>query len=148
MNFEDFKKQMEYNRNIVIQKENQLFHEVENSNGKFLNLGCGDRILKGFINVDKYHTDSQVENYDIYKLPYENDSIDGIFSAHSLEHLPFRHARLAIQNWFNVLKHGGVLYLGVPDVELIFESFKITGDVDLFLVTLFGFQTDSNNFVF
>ena len=142
--FEMYKNITYINRNKVIEREQDFFQEViDNPQKKYLNLGCGERILPGFINVDKYYQDSQVINFDIFQLPFEDNTIDGIFCAHVLEHLPFRHARLAIIEWARVLK--GFLYLGIPDVELIFEYFKVNDDIDMFLVTLFGFQTDPGN---
>jgi len=151
MNFDQqmlnvFQQTMQVNRQQVIDSEIVLFQEaIENPNKKYLNLGCGGRILDGFVNVDKYYQDDRVINFDIFQLPFENDSADAIFCAHVLEHLPFRHARLATREWARVLKQDAYLYLGIPDIELIFEYFKINNDIDLFLVTLFGFQTDPDN---
>ena len=141
---EAFKQITYVNRERVIESEQILFQEaIQNPHKKYLNLGCGERILPGFINVDKYYVDPQVINFDIFQLPFEDNSIDAIFCAHVLEHLPFRHARMAISEWARVLK--GCLYLGIPDIELIYEYFKINKDIDMFLVTLFGFQTDPSN---
>ena len=146
--FNIFEQQMANNRDIVILTERALFNEaiLNGNEKKYLNLGCGERILNGFINVDKYFKNPNIINFDIFQLPFEDSTIDAIFCAHVLEHLPIRHSRLAIQEWARVLKqNSGYLYLGIPDVELIFEYYKIKQDTDLFLITLFGFQTDPEN---
>ena len=51
------------NREIVLKKEVDLFSLVKNDTSKIaLNLGCGKRILPGFLNVDNYiESDSTAE---------------------------------------------------------------------------------------
>src|ERR1017187_2843390 len=119
---------MVVNRNLVIGMELELFKVAENNtddNKKFLHLGCGGRILKGFTNVDKYHVDTGIINYDIFQLPFGNESVHTIFCSHVLEHLPIRHAKLAVQEWARVLTRGdaeGGIYLGIPDLDLILQN--------------------------
>ena len=68
-----------------------------------LNLGCGGRPLKGYINVDmdtledmkirypetKFDEDIRVEQHDLFNLPYADNTIDEIRSEGLIEHLPF-----------------------------------------------------------
>jgi len=141
------------NRNQVICLEQQLFDYVKEyslNDKNFLHLGCGGRILDGFINIDKYYEDPKVINFDIYQLPYESKSIDIIFCSHVLEHLPIRHAKLAIKEWARVLKSSvGKLCLAIPDLELIIKLLlqpNLSNDErDWFMYTLFGFQTNAAN---
>jgi len=141
------------NRNQVICLEHELFQSVKNypvDDKVFLHLGCGGRILDGFTNIDKYFEDPDVINFDIFKLPYETHNTDIIFCSHVLEHLPIRHAKLAIQEWARVLKPGeGKLYLAIPDLELIIKLLLQTNisddERDWFMYTLFGFQTNPAN---
>lgn len=140
----------EINRNIVINKENYLFEVAKNDTDKvYLHLGCGGRILEGFINVDKYFEDPNVINYDIFKLPYGPNSIDVIYCSHVLEHLPIRHAKLAVIEWARVLKKGSKLYLAIPDLEIILHKVldPTTSDKlqEWMMYTLFGYQTNPAN---
>ena len=140
-------------RNLVINLENQLFKSVKEypqDDKLFLHLGCGGRILEGFINIDKYYEDPNVINFDIFQLPYDPQSVDIIFCSHVLEHLPIRHAKLAIQEWSRVLKpKDGKLYLAIPDLELILNLLLqpnlSDAERDWFMYTLFGFQTNPAN---
>lgn len=146
---------MVVNRNAVIGMEFELFDKAEKSSTKdkvFLHLGCGGRILNGFINVDKYHTDPKVINFDIFQLPFENESIHTIFCSHVLEHLPIRHAKLAVKEWARVLKKSdpeGGIYLGIPDLDLILQQLLDPNTDDQMrewlMYTLFGFQTNPAN---
>lgn len=140
----------EVNRNIVIQKENNLFSIAKSSAEKsYLHLGCGGRILPGFVNIDKYFQDKDVINFDIFQLPYPNNSIDVIYCSHVLEHLPIRHAKLAIIEWSRVLKKGGKLHLAIPDLEVILHKLldpTLSEKMHQWMMyTLFGYQTNPAN---
>jgi len=139
------------NRSIMEARTEQIKQHVLANSGQAtcLSLGCGARIWPGFVSVDKYYIHPQVQNYDMFKLPYENESVDLIFSSHSLEHLPIRHSIMAINEWGRVLKNHGELFLAIPDLKEIMKI-MLRDDVaenmklDWFMYTLFGYQADCN----
>jgi len=137
------------NRDAVISKEQELFARVKSVSLVALNLGCGRRLLDGFINIDKYQQGPGVINSDIFKLSQADNSVDLIFCAHVLEHLPFRHARMALKEWQRVLKPSGKVYLGIPDIGLIMTKMLDPSTADnvreFLMYALFGFQTDPGN---
>jgi len=53
-----------------------------------LNLGSGEKKIKGFINVDLHATNADIK-HDLNKYPYpfKNNSVDYILASHILEHL-------------------------------------------------------------
>jgi SAM-dependent methyltransferase len=53
-----------------------------------LNLGCGDDIKKGYINVDLFSPEAELK-WDLNKLPYpfKTNSVDEIMMIHVLEHV-------------------------------------------------------------
>jgi len=54
-----------------------------------LNLGCGKKTLKSFINIDKFEKGKNIINDDITKLEsIEKGTVDFIYSAHSLICVP------------------------------------------------------------
>lgn len=138
------------NRNEVIRYETELFakSKIENKPDECLNLGCGARILDGFTNIDKYYMSPSVKNYDMYQLPYSDNTINLIFSAQSLEHLPIRYAKMALKDWFRVLKPNGKLVLMVPDLNIIMtklldEEYLSEEHYNWYMYTLFGYQIHS-----
>ena len=54
-----------------------------------INLGSGSKILKGYINVDKfqYYNPDIVHDLEKFPYPFEDNSIDEILLSHVLEHI-------------------------------------------------------------
>lgn len=78
-----------------------------------LNLGSGTRrISRSVINVDFLPFAGVDVVADVTRLPFKDNSIDGIISEAALEHV--RHCRAAFDEMHRALKKGGYLYLVVP----------------------------------
>lgn len=61
---------------------------------------------------------------DIVKgLPLEDESCDGVYCSHVLEHLALDEFRTALLNTHKVLKPGGFFRLVMPDLELLIDSY-------------------------
>ncbi len=56
---------------------------------------------------------------DIVKgLPVQEDSCDGVYCSHVLEHLALNDFRVALRNTHKILKPGGIFRLVVPDLHV------------------------------
>jgi len=78
-----------------------------------LHLGCGNKILDNFINVDYYnnkYADKLVNLNE--KLPYQSESIDLIYSDNVFEHI--QNFLQLMQECNRVLKPNGTLIIKVP----------------------------------
>lgn len=84
------------------------------TNLKRLNLGAGQTYLPDFVNVDTAARADLNLDLGTDRLPFKTNSIDFIFSYHTLEHVP--DYLFALSEIHRVLRHGGVFYLGVPYV--------------------------------
>jgi predicted SAM-dependent methyltransferase len=80
-----------------------------------LHIGCGTIILSGYLNCDLYSQQAQLQ-CNALDLPFKNDTIDEIYSAHVFEHFDFKEGYLLIQEWKRVLKIGGKLVIEIPDL--------------------------------
>lgn len=92
---------------------------------KYLNLGCGDKYIIDDVweNVD-FHGSEHVKGANILQgLPYEDSSVDVVFSSHMLEHFTKSQAKSHVQECYRVLKSNGVIRIVVPDLENICEEY-------------------------
>lgn len=81
-----------------------------------VNIDAGLATLPGFVNIDVTGKGERNIVFGQEKLPFDDDSVDLIFSYHALEHIPDYLSAMAEMH--RVLKHGGYLLLGLPYVSL------------------------------
>ena len=83
-----------------------------------LHLGCGRRLLHGYINVDKAIRDGVKPDVDadIRKLPFDNNVADEVLSVHVIEHFYKWEVQDVLKEWRRVLKPDGVIVIECPDV--------------------------------
>ncbi|RYD21675.1 MAG: methyltransferase domain-containing protein [Spirochaetia bacterium] len=60
--------------------------------------------------------DLDYPGYDGRVLPFQDETVDTVFSSHCLEHIQFDHQ--AIRDWFRVIKVGGFIVCMVPSQAL------------------------------
>ncbi|MFK8013033.1 MAG: methyltransferase domain-containing protein [Marinicellaceae bacterium] len=89
---------------------------MNNDNLKRLNIGAGKTYIPGFVNIDISTNADITLNLSEDPLPFEDSSIDLIFSFHTLEHVP--NYLFALSEIYRVLKPNGILLVGVPYVTL------------------------------
>jgi predicted SAM-dependent methyltransferase len=94
-----------------------------------LNLGCGDVIMEGWINVDLFHPKAQVRA-DAKDLCMFDNSVDEIYASHLIEHFDFQEGLKALKEWYRVLKIGGKLVIETPDFEAFCKNFLKLPDVE------------------
>jgi SAM-dependent methyltransferase len=83
-----------------------------------LNWGCGPAPAPGWINADRVVAPGIELSGDIRDgLPLAEGSVEYIVAAHSLQDLPYLDIVPALQELRRVLRPGGVLRLGLPDLE-------------------------------
>ena len=81
-----------------------------------LNVGAGETFIPGFTNVDIVPWADVTLDLNVDKLPFEDNSVDLVFTYHCLEHLD--NYLFALGELHRVLKHCGRLLVGVPYVTL------------------------------
>ena len=105
---------------------------------KKINLGCGWRNFgKDWIHIDggDYpHLDSK----DIINLPYENDSIDLIYSSHVIAYFDRDEIKKIISKWYDKLKPGGIFRVATPDFNIITKLLHEGYSLKEFLGPLYG----------
>ena len=96
-----------------------------------LNLGCASRPLKNYINIDqdnfkiikrrypnlKKIKNLRIYNYNIFKLPFKDSSVDEIRADGLIEHLSFTEEKKFFFEIKRVIKKNGIIRLSTVDFE-------------------------------
>lgn len=106
--------------------------ERRGSNFPKLNLGCDDRLMEGYENVD-IDTGVNAEC-----LPYHDGTFDEVYASHVLEHISHRKSEATIKEWVRVLKPGGVLKIAVPSFEWCIKAYQEQRQAPLHLFMMGG----------
>lgn len=86
---------------------------------KKINLGAGCDHKPGYIGVDRQNWDGHIDiicDFNKEKLPFEDESLDEVFCAHTLEHV--NDPDLVIAECRRILKNGGLFHITVPYYQL------------------------------
>jgi hypothetical protein len=95
-----------------------------------LNVGCGKKVLPGYVNVDLYVEHPQVLKADVRKLPFNDGIFDEVLAEDILEHFPRLEWRAALAEWVRVLKLGGTITIRSPDMRALGVDLFNAGEDD------------------
>jgi predicted SAM-dependent methyltransferase len=113
--------------------------------GMKLNIGCGEDIKKGFVNIDIVESVKPDLILDLYceslLTKFEPGSISLILAQDILEHFEKYHAVQLVKDFYTLLCDKGKLVVRVPDFDTIISA---KHDSDLAIWYLFGGQADKN----
>ncbi|MHA2279429.1 MAG: class I SAM-dependent methyltransferase [Promethearchaeota archaeon] len=112
-----------------------------------LHLGCGSKILDGFVNVDIRQLNGVEVVEDISKLnSFEDNSVHLIYACHVLEHVSRLHRLDVLKRWHEVLTLEGVLRIAVPDFQKVVELYSNGVCLENLIGHLYGGQDYDYNF--
>jgi len=99
-----------------------------------MNWGCGGVTRPGWINSDCVAWAGVDLPCDIRRgLPLEDNSLDYITSLHALPEIPYTDLEDVLWELRRVLRPGGVLRLGLPDMDRAIDAY-LRNDRDYFLI--------------
>lgn len=83
-----------------------------------INLGCGEKPLKDYINIDMRPLPDVDVVADVHRLPYEESTVYEIYNAHLIEHFREQHLRMILlPYWKSLLQPNGFLRIITPNFE-------------------------------
>lgn len=91
----------------------------------YLNIGCGTKFHKDWVNIDMVSDSPYVMQYNLLTgLPFEDEKFDAIYHSQVLEHFPKEKALDFIRECYRVLKPSGIIRVVVPDLENIIDEYQ------------------------
>ena len=112
-----------------------------------LHLGCYNRYLPGYINVD-VRSDTAADLIDDFRYltKFDDESVDAIYVCHALEHVSFKESIEVLQTWYRKMKPGGIVYISVPDIMASAKWLVKTGNLSAVRTMFWGSQTNAFDF--
>ena len=107
-----------------------------------LHLGCGGRILPGYLNIDVQPHSGVDVLADISRLPLADATVDFIYSCAAIEHFGRFQWRSVLAHWYARLKPGGVLRISTADFDAAAGRYRQTGQIEELLGLVVGGQKD------
>lgn len=110
-----------------------------------LNIGCGKVKFQRWINID-INSDADLV-LDLRKsLPFNENSVDFIYSEHFLEHLTFEESSKVLKEIYRCLKKGGVTRIATPDLDYVIQKYiENWSDQDWLRLPEYGFIKTRGN---
>jgi SAM-dependent methyltransferase len=89
-----------------------------------LNIGCGDKLLDGYVNIDLFNPKAD-KICDGSVLDWvKDDTVDEVLAIAVFEHISPYKSGPTLREWWRVLKKGGLLILEVPDILETCKNFE------------------------
>jgi predicted SAM-dependent methyltransferase len=91
-----------------------------------LNVGCGPFPKENFINLEYTWAPNIDICWNIVTKPYplKDQSLEGIFTEHCLEHIPFESCVANLKEFYRLLRPGGIARIVVPDGEIYCDLYN------------------------
>ena len=91
---------------------------------KYLNLACGNRFHKDWINIDFVSPSEFVLAHNLLNgIPFSDNYFDAVYNSHVLGHFSKLQGVSFIEECFRVLKTGGVIRIVIPDLEQLAREY-------------------------
>lgn len=90
-----------------------------------LHLACGPNVVDGWENIDILKGEGIIHHDLRQPLPYKDNSVDVIFHEHFIEHLTKVEAEAFLKDCHRILKKGGAMRLGWPDLKRLLNAYLL-----------------------
>lgn len=96
-----------------------------------LHLGCGERLMPGWFNLDISPPPGGIKQDLTKRLPYVDESVDHIFTEHFIEHITFDEGVALMSECARVLKKDGRIRISTPCLRHLIEQYLSDELIDL-----------------
>lgn len=104
-----------------------------------LHLGCGERIVAGWLNADKFAWGADIFLDAYRRFPFPDRSFRIVYCEHLIEHLRIDRVERFLREVHRILAPGGLFRFSCPDLGL-FAARYVAGDRQFFRPILDHFE--------
>jgi predicted SAM-dependent methyltransferase len=91
---------------------------------KLLNLGCGQKYHKDWVNIDFVSNNENVIQHNLLTgVPIEDNEVGVVYHSHVLEHFSKDDGFRFMEECYRVLNKNGIIRIAVPDLEIIAKEY-------------------------
>jgi len=110
-----------------------------------IELGSGPHGKPGFFHVDAVAVGNVDRQADIRNLDWlTNDSVDELYSAHTVEHISYTEIAEVLKEWNRVLRPGAKIALKMPDLDFLCRAYvESIHSTEETMIALFGGFSDT-----
>ena len=137
-----------YTKNKVVEKNKIIYNNIfQKTKYKRLYLGCGNKYIKNFVNVDIMEESKADIISDVRTLKeFDINSIDLIYSCHMIEHVSRHEYKNVLKRWYDIIKPGGKIRLALPDLFALSKYYIENGNIDEVRGCMFGGQKNKYDY--
>ena len=112
-----------------------------------LHLGCGNKIIADFVNIDILPSSDEVVPDNVATLQkIRDESAELIYACHVLEHFGRHEYKNVLKCWHTKLKSGGKIMIAVPDFNAAARWYLENGRLQDILGLISGGQKNEYDF--
>jgi predicted SAM-dependent methyltransferase len=86
-----------------------------------LQVGCGGRLLEGWLNADIYSGDVYLNA--TKKLPFKDETFNYVFCEQFIEHITLSEGLRFLSECYRILKPNGIIRITTPDLERLIDIY-------------------------
>jgi predicted SAM-dependent methyltransferase len=114
-----------------------------------LNLGCWDRIIPGFINIESQDIPGVDIVADVKNLKmFEDSTVELIYASHVIAYFDQFEIIDVFAEWKRVLRPGGTLRVSTPNLLSLISIYEMSLSVDKIKGPLYGRMFGSQGLIF
>lgn len=111
-----------------------------------LHVGCGNVILKGWVNIDS----RELPGVDVvtdgrWCAQYKPETIDAIYACHVIDHFHVWEVESVVYRWWRLLIPGGKLFVSTPNWDCIVTHYDEHRDLEALAGCLYARQDYATN---
>jgi len=111
-----------------------------------LNIGSGTNRKQDYISVDLYTPEADMGLDCSKPLPFDDESVDNIYTSHFIEHLSRAEWIAVYPSWVRVLKPGGTIEIRCPDIQKVCQMMVDDWNNEYNHQRLYGLQSNEGEY--